>query len=273
MFHAFRKQRPGVLRRLEYGCRWRGEVGIAERADRHDAHVRSDLRLPIHRCSTGGAEIEANLSTRLSVPLENLSGAFDRDLFFRKGGAVAGQRPGPALACLAVTHIDQQRFACCCRTQGATVTLSKPFHQRSSARAAQPNSGMEPTNASSCRRLQVNGRKLPKIKSLASRIVCFGSGAAARPHWNGWLLSALLGRPVPAFHASRLRHIGSHPVGSAERLKPVQDGAVQASASPSAATPPSVGQKCQGTCGRSDWRIFEPLGGEFDLPIEWVLWE
>jgi len=124
-----------------------------------------------------------------------------------------------------------------------------------------------------CRRLQVNGRKLPKIKSLASRIVCFGSGAAARPHWSGWLLSALLGRPVPAFHASRLRHIGSHPVGSAERLKPVQDGAVQASASPSAATPPSVGQKCQGTCGRSDWRIFEPLGGEFDLPIEWVLWE
>jgi hypothetical protein len=47
----------------------------------------------------------------LSIPLENLSGAFDRDLFFRKGGTVAGQRPGPALACLAVTHIDQQWFA------------------------------------------------------------------------------------------------------------------------------------------------------------------
>jgi hypothetical protein len=47
----------------------------------------------------------------LSIPLENLAGTFDRDLFFRKGGTVAGERPGPALACLTVTHIDQQRFA------------------------------------------------------------------------------------------------------------------------------------------------------------------
>jgi hypothetical protein len=47
----------------------------------------------------------------LSIPLENLSGAVDRDLFFRKGGTVAGQRPGPALICFAVTHIDQQRLA------------------------------------------------------------------------------------------------------------------------------------------------------------------
>jgi hypothetical protein len=47
----------------------------------------------------------------LSIPLENLSGTFDSDPFFRKSSTVAGERPGPALARLAVTHIDQQRFA------------------------------------------------------------------------------------------------------------------------------------------------------------------
>jgi hypothetical protein len=44
----------------------------------------------------------------LSISLEYLSGTFDRDLFFCKGGTVAGERPGSALACLVVTNIDQQ---------------------------------------------------------------------------------------------------------------------------------------------------------------------
>ena len=61
----------------------------------------------------------------------------------------------------------------------------------------------------------------------------------------------------------------AHRVGSAEWLRPVQDGAVQASASPSAATPPSVGERCQGTCGRSDWGIFEPLGGSSTSQLSW----
>ena len=39
-------------------------------------------------------------------------------------------------------------------------------------------------------------------------------------------IGAFLDDPSPAFHASRLRHIGSHPVGLAEWLTPVQDGAV-----------------------------------------------
>ena len=107
MFNAIRKLRPGVLRFFEYGRRWWGKVRIGERPDRCDVQIRADIRLPIQGRSTVGAKIEANLPTRLSSPLEDLCEAFDPDLSLRQGGTAGCDCPGPTLACLAVTDIDQ----------------------------------------------------------------------------------------------------------------------------------------------------------------------
>jgi hypothetical protein len=49
-FHASQ----GVLRFLEYGHGWRGEVRISKRSDRKDVKVRSGVSFPIQRCSTVG---------------------------------------------------------------------------------------------------------------------------------------------------------------------------------------------------------------------------
>ena len=116
MFHSMRKLHPGVLRLLEYGHRWRGEVRISERSDRKDVCVRSGISFPIPGCSAVGAEIEANLPSGLSIPIEDLCVTFDRHLSLREASNAGCQRPSPPLACLAVTYGDQQRFAGCYRT-------------------------------------------------------------------------------------------------------------------------------------------------------------
>jgi len=116
MFHSIRKLHPGVLRLLEYGDRWRGKVRISERSDRKNVCVRSGISFPIQGGSTVGAEIEANLPSRLSIAIEDLCVTFDRDLSLREASNTGCQRPSPSLACLAVTYGDQQRFAGCYRT-------------------------------------------------------------------------------------------------------------------------------------------------------------
>jgi len=83
----------------------------------------------------------SELPSRLSIPIEDLCVAFDRDLSLREACNAGCQRPSPPLACLAVTYGDQQRFARCCRTERAAVTLSKPFHQHSSAVATMIDPG------------------------------------------------------------------------------------------------------------------------------------
>jgi len=47
MLHAIRKLQPSVLRFLEYGHGWRGEVRISERSDRKNVKVRSGVSFPI----------------------------------------------------------------------------------------------------------------------------------------------------------------------------------------------------------------------------------
>jgi hypothetical protein len=107
MYHFIRKLRPGVPRFLEYGHRWRGEVRISESSDREDVKVRPGISFPIQGCSTVGAEIEANLLSRLAMPIEDLSLAFDRDLSLHEASNAGCYRPSPTLACLAVTYAHQ----------------------------------------------------------------------------------------------------------------------------------------------------------------------
>ena len=72
-----------------------------------------------------------------------------------------------------------------------------------------------------------------------------------------------------------MRHCGPvlHPVRSAERLRPVQDAAAQGIClvigSDTAIGRPEVPSDMR----LSDRRIFEPLGGRFELPIERVRWK
>src|SRR5262249_5900070 len=115
MFHSIRKLHPGMLRLFENGHRWRGEVRISERSDRQDVCGRSGISFPIQRCSAVGAEIEANLPSRLSVSIEDLCVAFDRDLSFREASNAGCPRASSPLARLAVAYSHHQRLAGCYR--------------------------------------------------------------------------------------------------------------------------------------------------------------
>ena len=95
-FHFIRKLHPGVLRLLQYGHRWRREVRISERSDRNDVCVRSGISFPIQGCSAVGAEIEANLPSRLSIPIEDLCIAFDCDLSLREASNAGMPAPQSA---------------------------------------------------------------------------------------------------------------------------------------------------------------------------------
>jgi hypothetical protein len=107
MFRSIRELRPGVSRFLKYGHQWRGEVRISESSDRKDVQTRPGISLPTQGCSTVGAEMEANLPSGLSLPIEDLCFTFDRDLSPRKAGNVGCYRPSPTLACLAVAYAHQ----------------------------------------------------------------------------------------------------------------------------------------------------------------------
>ena len=87
--------------------------------------------------------------------------------------------------------------------------------------------------------------------------------AGSRPHEQPE--SALPGRPRLAF-VRRVCGIGSHLVCSAERLKPVRDGALEGVCSATAIRRTEVPKNMRSL----DRGIFEPLRGKFDLPIKRV---
>src|SRR5579859_588943 len=113
---------------LENGRRRRRKVRVREPPDRDDAPPWTYIGMPIQRCPAFRAEVESNLATFLTIPLEELAVSFDRHLRVLKNCTAARQRSGSPLTGAAVAHVHQHRVTGGPDTQGSAVTLCDPFH-------------------------------------------------------------------------------------------------------------------------------------------------
>jgi len=90
--------------------------------------VRDKFRVPEHRGTAVGAEIEFDLLPRIAAAHVNFARSLDAHLLFREIGADAKGRASTALALHAMTRAHKRRLAGRLRAQRAAAAMCDPGH-------------------------------------------------------------------------------------------------------------------------------------------------
>src|SRR6516162_4310740 len=128
MRSARRQPEPAVHRLFPARRGRRREIRVGKAADGDAASRRAAITFPEDTAAAVRAKMKADFEPALGDPAIGLVLAFDPHLALQPSAAVVNDRPGAALARLAMTDIDAVRLSRRDRPQLSAMTFRDPLH-------------------------------------------------------------------------------------------------------------------------------------------------